>query len=71
MSSSLVKITAHIIFHVKTTSPIIAPNDLELLFKYINGIITNIGGVLVQIGGVSDHIQILFTLPKICAFPNS
>ena len=64
MSSSLVKIVAHIIFHVKTTSPIIAPDDLEPLFKYINGIITNIGGVLVQIGGVSDHIPILSTLPQ-------
>ena len=65
MSSSLVKIVAHIIFHVKTTSPIINPDDLEPLFKYINGIITNIGGVLVQIGGMSDHIHILSTLPKI------
>lgn len=64
MGSSLVKIVAHIIFHVKTTSPIIATDDLEPLFKYINGIITNIGGVLVQIGGVSDHIHILSTLPK-------
>jgi len=64
MSSSLVKIVAHIIFHIKTTSPIIDPDDLEPLFKYINGIITNIGGVLVQIGGVSDHIHILSTLPK-------
>ena len=64
MSCSLVKVDVHMIFHVKTTSPVIAPDDLEPLFKYINGIITNVGGILIQIGGVSDHIHILASLPK-------
>ena len=64
MGSSLVKIVTHIVFHVKTTSPVIATDDLEPLFKYINGILMNIGGVLIQIGGVADHIHILSALPK-------
>ena len=64
MGSSLVKIDIHLIFHVKTTSPLIVPDDLEHLFKYIKRIITNIGGVLIQTGGDSDHIHILSSLPK-------
>ena len=64
MESSLVKIDVHIIFHIKTTSPRILSDDLEQVFKYIKGVITNIGGVLIQIGGVSDHIHILSSLPQ-------
>ena len=64
MGSSLVKIDMHIIFHIKTTSPRLEPDDLERIWCYIGGIIRNIGGAVVQIGGVSDHIHILSSLPK-------
>ena len=64
MGSSLVKINLHVIFHIKTTSPVIATDNLEQISKYIKGIINNVGGTLIQIGGVSDHIHILASLPK-------
>ena len=44
MSSSLVKIVVHLIFHVKTTSPLVEPDDLNRLFEYIGGIIRGVDG---------------------------
>ena len=70
MSSSLVKITIHLIFHVKTISPIVAPNDLGRLFEYVGGIIRGVDAIPIQIGGVSDHIHILCTLPKLLSIPD-
>lgn len=64
MGSSLVKIDVHLIFHIKTTSSRLEPEDLERIWLYIGGIIRNIGGTVIQIGGVSDHIHILSSLPK-------
>ena len=64
MGSSLVKIDVHLIFHIKTTSPRLAHDDVDRIWLYIGGIIRNIGGVVVQIGGVSDHVHILSSLPK-------
>ena len=64
MGSSLVKIDVHLIFHLKTTSPRLEPDDFERIWLYVGGIIRNIGGVVIQIGGVSDHIHILSSLPK-------
>ena len=64
MGCSLAKINIHIIFHIKNNSPRMLSNDLEHIFKYIEGIISNLGGNLLQIGGVSDHIHILTSLPK-------
>ena len=64
MGSSLVKIDVHIIFHLKTTSPRLEPDDFERIWLYIGGIIRNIGGVVIQIGSGSDHIHILSSGPK-------
>ena len=64
MGSSLVKIDVHLVFHIKTTSPKLQPDDFERIWLYIGGIIRNIGGIVIQIGGVSDHIHILSSLPK-------
>ena len=64
MGSSLVKIDVHLIFHIKTTSPLMAEEDLEQIFRYIGGAIIDIGGIQIQIGGVSTHVHILSSLPK-------
>jgi len=64
MSSSLIKLDVHIIFHIKTTSPRINTEDLERTWQYIGGIIRHLGGVLLQVGGMPDHVHILSSLPK-------
>lgn len=64
MGSSLVKITVHLIFHVKTTSTFVATEDLNRLFEYICGIIRGLDSVPIQVGGVNDHVHIFCTLPK-------
>lgn len=65
MGSSLVKIDVHLVFHVKTASPWLEPKDLNRIWLYIGGIIRIIAGITFQIGGVSDHIHILSSPPKI------
>ena len=64
MSSSLVKIVVHLVFHVKTTSPLVEPDDLNRLFEYIGVIIRGVDGIPIQIGGIGDHVHILSTLTK-------
>lgn len=64
MGCSLVKVVVHIVFHIKTTSPIIFPEDLTRVFEYIGGIINGVGGIPIQVGGMMDHIHILATLPS-------
>ena len=64
MSSSLVKINVHIVFHVKNNRIRIKTEDLPRVFQYMGGIIRKTEGIPIAIGGVSDHIHILASLPK-------
>ena len=38
--------------------------DLPEVFKYIGGIINNVGGCPLAVGGISNHIHILAIMPK-------
>ncbi len=40
MATSLVKINVHLIFHTKTTSVCLRGNDIPLIHKYIDEIIS-------------------------------
>ena len=64
MANTLVKIDIHLIFHVKSTGVLLQKETLPELFRYIGGVITNIGGMSIEIGGMPDHIHILSSLPK-------
>ena len=64
MANTLVKMNAHIVFHVKSTGIKMRTEDLERIFSYIGGIINGIGGIPMEVGGVENHIHILTTLPK-------
>lgn len=64
MASSLVSVTVHIVFHVKSTSVKIKLEDAHRLYEYIGGTIRFMKGVSIAIGGMCDHIHILATLPK-------
>ena len=64
MASTLVKIDIHLIFHVKSTSVKMKPDDLPRLFAYLGGIIKGASGLPIEIGGMADHVHILTSLPK-------
>lgn len=64
MATTLVKNDLHIVFHVKSTSPLIRTDDMDTVCKYIAGIIHNNNGLAMEIGGMPDHIHILSSLPK-------
>ena len=63
MANSYTQIIIHLTFHVKEGCQI-DKSDLSSLYKYIMGIIVAEGGAVFAIGGVSNHIHILFSLPK-------
>lgn len=64
MAQSLSKIYIHLIFHIKTTSPVIREMDLERIHSYIGQLINVNECNVIQVGGVGDHVHILFQLSK-------
>ena len=62
MAQSLCKIYLHIIFHVKTNSPLIKDEHLNGVHRYIGGIVNSTGSQVIRIGGVNDHIHLLCLL---------
>ncbi|MDD6581086.1 MAG: transposase [Bacteroidales bacterium] len=65
MPQSLAQVYIHLVFHTKYSSVTIREGDLPKLFAYIDGIIVNKNAMVIQIGGVTNHIHILCTLPRI------
>lgn len=64
MANTYTKLNIHIIFHVKSTGIPIRKEDLPQVFKYISGIIQNVGGYPIIVGGITNHIHLLATMPK-------
>ena len=64
MSQSLCKIYLHIIFHVKTTSPLVEKRDLEQLHKYIGGLVNSTGCQVLRVGGTENHVHALVKFSK-------
>ena len=64
MANTYTKLNLHIVFHVKKTRIRIRIEDLPTVFKYIGGIISNVGGIPLAVGGISNHIHILAIMPK-------
>lgn len=64
MAQSLCKIYLHIIFHIKTTSPIILEDDLDSLHAYIGQLINNTNCTNIWVDGVGDHIHALCLLGR-------
>ena len=63
MGNSLVKVSVHIIFHVKSTGNVIKEEHLARVFSFIGGTIRAMEGCAYTIGGMPDHIHILSSLP--------
>lgn len=64
MAQSLCKIYIHLIFHTKTTSPLILDDDIERVHAYIGSIVNKMGCQTIRIGGVCDHIHALLLLSR-------
>ncbi len=64
MAQSLCKLYVHVIFHIKTNSPIILTEDLGRMHAYIGQLTNQIGCKIIKVGGVEDHIHILLTLSR-------
>ncbi len=64
MPQSLCKIYLHIIYHIKTTSPIIREEDLERVHAYIGELVNKASCVSIIVGGVGDHVHILCMLGR-------
>ena len=64
MAQSLRKIYLHIIFHVRTVSPLIDECHWERLHSYIGQLINATGCKTIRVGGVQDHIHVLCILSR-------
>ena len=70
MPQSLIKVYLHLIFHIKTTSPVIRETDLEPLHAYTAGILKGLGSNGLCIGGTENHMHVLCTMPKDVLIPD-
>ncbi len=52
------------VFHLKTTSPLIRITDLDRVHSYIGQMVNATGCKVIQVGGIADHVHVLFLLSK-------
>ena len=64
MSQSLSKIYIHLIFHIKTSSPVIFEEDLCRLHAYMAKVLESCGCVNICTSGIRDHVHVLFLLSR-------
>lgn len=64
MAQSLVQLTAHLVFHIKSDSVTIRKEDCERLWAFLISVINHHEGRSVQVGGTDNHVHILCYLPK-------
>ena len=70
MAHSLLCTYIHVIFHVKTTSPVIREDDLPSLHAYLAATVWEAcTGLHPQIGGTNNHVHILCNMPKTLTVP--
>lgn len=62
MPKTYSQIYFHYVFTPKYRNALLKPHFEEKLYKYISGIIDNLGQTLIQINGMPDHIHILVRL---------
>ena len=62
MAQSLCKIYLHIIFHTKTTSPLVNEEHLTQMHAYISALVKTTGSKVIRVGGTEDHVHTLLIL---------
>jgi REP element-mobilizing transposase RayT len=63
MAGTYTKLFYHIVFSTKNRQRFISSTIEEELYKYIAGIVRNIGGSSIEINGTPDHVHVLAILP--------
>ena len=64
MAQSLSKLYIHLVFHIKSTSPLIRDVDMERVHAYIGQMVNTTGCSVIKTGGTEDHVHLLFLLSK-------
>ena len=65
MAQSLRKVIIHIIFSTKDREPWLDAKVQPRMHGYLATLCRDLGGELVHVGGVSDHVHVVTTLPRI------
>jgi putative transposase len=64
MGSTLTSILVHATFSTKHREPVIPPDLLPDLFRYMGGVCRETGSRVLHAGGVEDHVHLLISLSK-------
>ncbi|MCK5742896.1 MAG: transposase [Chlorobi bacterium] len=64
MAQSLSKLYIHIVFHIKSTSVEIRPEDRPDLYAYMGSVIKGNESFPILINGIGDHVHILYMMSK-------
>lgn len=64
MAQSLCKIYLHVVFHVKTTSPIVKDEHLAQLHNYIGALVNTTGCQVLCVGGTGNYIHALMLFSR-------
>ncbi|MBR4218781.1 MAG: IS200/IS605 family transposase [Bacteroidales bacterium] len=64
MAQSLCRIYLHIIFHTKTTSPVIDEEHIPQMHAYIGALVNTTGCQVLCVGGTENHIHVLLMFSK-------
>ena len=67
MPQSFCQIYCHLVFSTKNREKTLKKEIQETVHKYLAGLLRKKGSEYVLVGGVSDHVHILFQIPKQCA----
>ncbi len=64
MAQSLSKLYTHIVFHIKTNSPVVRERESKNLYAFIGSILNENESIPIIINGVEDHVHILCVMSK-------
>ena len=64
MSQSLSKLYLHLIFHIKSQSVSISPDDCDDLYAYMGAIVKDNESIPILINGTTNHVHILCVMSK-------
>lgn len=63
MSHTYTNLLSHIVFSTQGHLPLITDEIKKELFRYMGGLVKELGGKPIIINGVSDHVHMLILLP--------
>lgn len=64
MAQSLCKVYLHIVFHIKTKSPVVKDEHLGQLHSYIGALVNTTGCQVLCVGGTGNHIHALMMFSR-------